>query len=102
MRNTNSVDKVFEHGQWIAPEQKLVFAPPDYPKVEYTYTEFGKRVNRLGSALEEFDLEYARKAHEMGSRVAVVEWNTTRYQELMHAVMMKGATINTINIRLPP
>ena len=47
-----TIDKIYEYGLYAAPDRKLIYAPPGIPKVEYTYTEFARRVNRLGEALE--------------------------------------------------
>jgi fatty-acyl-CoA synthase len=60
------------------------------------------RVNRLGVALEKFGVRRAEKPWEMGTRVAVMDWNTIRFQELMYAVPMYGAVLYTVNIRLAP
>jgi len=96
------VDKIFYYAQQIAPKQKLVYAPPNVPKVEFTYTDFAKRVNRLGNLLESFDVERSKGPWKMGTRVAVMDWNSIRYMELMYAIPMYGATLYTVNIRLAP
>ncbi len=97
-----NVEKIFRYALQIAPEQKIVYAPPRFGEIEYTYREFAERVNRLGNFLEELGVKAAAGDYEMGTRVAVMDWNTTRYQELMYAVPMYGATLYTVNIRLAP
>jgi len=97
-----TIDKILRYGLYIAPDQKLVYAPPNLPKVEFTYSKFADRVNKLGIALEKFGVKRAEKPWEMGTRVAVMDWNTIRFQELMYAVPMYGAVLYTVNIRLAP
>jgi fatty-acyl-CoA synthase len=97
-----TIDKILRYGIMIAPEQLIEYAPPKLPIKQYTYGEFYERVNKLGYVLEEFGLRRAERPKDMGSRVAVMDWNSTRYLELMFAVPMYGATLFTVNIRLAP
>jgi len=97
-----TIDKIFQYAQYIAPDQKLIHAPSNLPKREFTYSEFSNRVNKLGSALEYLDVKRGEKPWEMGTRVAVMDWNTVRFQELLYAVPMYGAVLYTVNIRLAP
>lgn len=97
-----TVDKIFLYAQQIAPEQRLIYVPPNQPEREFKYIEFAERVNRLGNLLEFLDVKRASEKWEMGTRVAVMDWNSIRYQELMYAVPMYGATLYTVNIRLAP
>jgi len=97
-----TVDKILHYALQIAPEQKMVYAPPNFEKKEFTYMEFAERVSRLGNVLEELGVKRGRGDYEMGTRVAVMDWNSIRYQELMYAVPMYGATLYTVNIRLAP
>jgi hypothetical protein len=46
---------------YITQDQKLVYAPPNLPKVEFTYSKFADRVNKLGVALEKFGVKRAEK-----------------------------------------
>jgi fatty-acyl-CoA synthase len=97
-----TIDKILRYGVMIAPDQLIEYAPPKLPIKQYTYRELYERVNKLGYVLEELGLRKAEKPRDMGSRVAVVDWNSTRYLELMFAVPMYGATLFTVNIRLAP
>ncbi len=97
-----TIGKILRTGLYAAPDQKLIYAPPNLPKREFTYTEFAERVNRLGFILEKFGVKSAEKPWSMGTRVAVMDWNTIRFQELMYAVPMYGAVLFTVNIRLAP
>ena len=66
-----------------------------YGKIRYDWVEFYDRIRRLASGLEKLGV---RK----GSTVAVVDVDTNRYLEAYYAVPMMGATLHTVNIRLPP
>ncbi len=86
-----NVEKIFRYALQIAPEQKIVYAPPRFGEIEYTYREFAERVNRLGNFLEELGVKAAASDYEMDTRAAVMDWNTTRYQELM----VRGADVRS-------
>ena len=97
-----TIDKILKYALYIAPDQVLTYAPAGLPKREFTYKEFAQRVNKLGWVLEKFGVKRGEKAWDMGTRVAVMDWNTIRYQELMFAVPMYRAVLFTVNIRLAP
>ena len=97
-----TIDKILRYGLYIAPDQRLVYAPPNLPKIEFTYKDFSERINSLGWILDSFNAKRGEKPWEMGTKVAVMDWNTIRFQELMYAVPMYGATLYTVNIRLAP
>jgi fatty-acyl-CoA synthase len=60
-----------------------------------TYPQFVERVHRLGGAL-------AALGAGMGSRVAVMDWDSHRYLESYFAVPMLGSVLMMVNIRLSP
>jgi fatty-acyl-CoA synthase len=62
---------------------------------EYTYAEFGERVNRLSNALLEMGLE-------QGDRVALVSGNTHYFLETQFATQQLGLVYVPINYRLIP
>ncbi len=95
-----TVDKILNYAVQIAPEREMIYAPANFPPKSITYREFATRVDKLGSVLEKIGVE--TKNGGMGTKVAVMDWNTIRYQELMYAVPMYGATLFTVNIRLSP
>jgi fatty-acyl-CoA synthase len=66
-----------------------------YGKTRYDWTVFYDRICRLASGLESMGV---RK----GTTVAVVDVDTNRYMEAYYAIPMMGATMHTVNIRLPP
>ncbi|MGC8620396.1 MAG: AMP-binding protein [Caldisphaera sp.] len=97
-----NVGKILEYGHMIAPNQKIIYAPPNLPIKEYTYRDLYQRVNALGAFFEGLGIKRAEKPREFGGKIAVMDWNTSRYLELMYAVPMYGATLFTVNIRLAP
>jgi len=97
-----TIDKILNYSLFIAPKQKIVYSPPNHKKVEYTYKDFVTRVNKLGNILEMFGTKRASKAWEMGTRVAIMDWNSNRYLELFYAIPMYGAVAYSVNVRLAP
>ena len=74
-----------------APNQEIVYR--DLKRM--TYTELGRRVNRLANAL-------GRLGVKAGDTVAVMDWDSHRYLECFFGVPGIGAVLHTINIRLSP
>ncbi len=95
-----TIDKILKYSSYIAPDQKIIYSPPGHKKIEYRYRDFVRRVNKLGNMLEKLEAKRASKKWEMGSRVAVMDWNSLRYLELLFAVPMYGSVIYSVNIRL--
>ena len=61
----------------------------------HTYREFRERIGRLASGL-------AQVGVKPGDVVAVLDWDSHRYLECYFAVPMMGATLQTVNLSLPP
>ncbi len=61
----------------------------------FTYPQFVERVQRLGGVLAAFGAG-------IGSRIAVMDWDSHRYLEAYFAIPMSGAVLMTVNIRLRP
>ena len=97
-----TLDKILKYALYIAPEQEIVYSPPGHKKITYTFEEFAKRVNKLGNVLETLDVKRAYEDWKMGSRVAIMDWNSIRYFELLYAIPMYGAVAYSVNIRLAP
>ncbi len=97
-----TLDKILKYALYIAPEQEIIYSPPGHRRIMYTFKEFAKRVNKLGNILETLDVKRAYENWEMGSRVAIMDWNSIRYFELLYAVPMYGAVAYSVNIRLAP
>ena len=74
-----------------APDQEIVYAD----KQRYTYRDFARRLGRLANGLK-------RCGVEMGTTVAVMDWDSHRYLECFFAVPMIGAVLQTVNVRLSP
>ena len=74
-----------------AAAQEIVYRD----RVRYTYSEFSKRLGRLGSALTELGVT-------AGTTVAVMDWDSHRYLECYFAIPMLGAVLQTVNVRLSP
>jgi fatty-acyl-CoA synthase len=83
------------------PEQEVVYAPPDAPKLRLTFTQVWDRVRRLASALEQLGVKPG-DPKRLGTRVGALEWNSHRYLELYYAVPGLGAVLHTANIRYSP
>lgn len=71
------------------PDQKIIYRD----QLEFTYTQFGKRVAQLAHALTALGVKG-------GDTVAVMDWDSHRYLECYFAVPMIGAVLHTVNIRL--
>jgi fatty-acyl-CoA synthase len=74
-----------------ASAQEIVYRD----RVRYTYSEFSKRLGRLGSALTGLGVT-------AGTTVAVMDWDSHRYLECYFAIPMLGAVLQTVNVRLSP
>ena len=85
-----TIDKLLLNTLHRKCRQQIVYA-----KTRYDWVEFYDRVRRLASGLE-------RMGVRKGTVVAVVDVDTNRYLEAYYAVPMLGATLHTVNIRLPP
>lgn len=74
-----------------APEQEIVYRGD----TRITYRTMRERIGRLASGL-------ARHGVQMGSTVAVMDWDSHRYLECYFAIPMMGAVLQTVNVRLSP
>ncbi|THB76235.1 MAG: fatty acid--CoA ligase [Desulfobacteraceae bacterium] len=74
-----------------SPDQKIIYRE----QLEYDYTTFGKRVEKLANMLKKLGVK-------PGDTVAVLDWDSHRYLECFFAVPMMGAVLHTVNIRLTP
>ena len=73
------------------PGQEIVYAD----KRRHDYSEFNRRISRLGHAL-------SGQGIAGGNTVAVMDWDSHRYLECFFAVPMLGAVLQTVNVRLSP
>jgi fatty-acyl-CoA synthase len=74
-----------------APDQEIVYRGT----FRYTYRELHQRIKRLANAL-------VAQGVKPGDTVAVMDWDSHRYLECFFAVLMIGAVLHTINVRLSP
>jgi fatty-acyl-CoA synthase len=72
-------------------DQEIVYAD----KRRHTYTEFSKRINRLGNTLTTMGVD-------QGDTVAVMDWDSHRYLECFFGIPMLGSILMTVNVRLAP
>ena len=85
-----TIDKLLLNTLHRRSRQEIV-----YGKTRYDWVAFYERVRRLSSGLE-------RMGVRKGTTVAVIDVDTNRYMEAYYAIPMMGATMHTVNIRLPP
>src|SRR5207247_10750205 len=72
-----------------APEQEIVYQD----RSRYTYRTLRQRIGQLASGLASLGLR-------PGNTVAVMDWDSHRYLECCFAILMMGAVLQTVNIRL--
>jgi len=96
-----TIDRILMHASRVYGEQEVVYHPPGGRRVAVTFKELEGRVRRIASALSSMGLRVGSPG-EMGSRVAVLEWNTLRYLDLYYAVPSSGYVLYTVNLRLAP
>jgi fatty-acyl-CoA synthase len=87
-----TLQHIFERGTRLFADREIVTGGMT-GQHRYTYRDFGQRVHRLASALQDIGLQ-------PGDRVATFAWNHYRHLELYFAVPMQGAVLHTLNIRL--
>jgi Acyl-CoA synthetases (AMP-forming)/AMP-acid ligases II len=86
-----TLDKLFVSSLVRSPEKEIVYRDVR----RYNYVTFYERVRRLASGLMSLGLRD-------GSKVGVIDWNTSHFLELMFAVPLSGSILHTINLRLAP
>ncbi|MGC9153773.1 MAG: AMP-binding protein, partial [Vulcanisaeta sp.] len=96
-----TIDKILDYAVTAFPNNEIVYWPPGGSRVSVTFRQLDDRVRRVAAALMDFDLKPG-KAWELGSKVAVLEWNTLRYLDLYYAVPSIGAALFTVNAMLAP
>ncbi|QGA68941.1 long-chain-fatty-acid--CoA ligase [Sulfolobus sp. E11-6] len=96
-----TIDKIIEWAAYAYPDQEIVYAPPKAPKVRLTYSQLYERVRRIASAITQFKIKQGDKEN-LGTRIGVMDWNTSKFLELYYAIPMTGAVMHTVNVRLSP
>ncbi|UWG46753.1 Acyl-CoA synthetase (AMP-forming)/AMP-acid ligase II [Halanaeroarchaeum sp. HSR-CO] len=77
----------------VYPNQEIVSRTHEGIQ-RFTFAEYGERVRKLASALEDFGIE-------RGDRVATFAWNNHWHQEAYYGVASMGAQVHMINLLLP-
>lgn len=85
------IRSIFRSGLAQAPDQEIVYGD----QMRLTYREFGERVGRLASALNDLGVK-------AGQTVGVMDWDSHRYLECFFSIPMMGAVLHTVNVRLSP
>ncbi|MGC9270810.1 fatty acid--CoA ligase, partial [Acidiphilium sp.] len=97
----NEVQAPFQYQLLIKQILKMPIAQASRRQIVYrgelrfSYPQFVERVHRLGGALRALGAG-------MGTRVAVMDWDSHRYLEAYFAVPMLGSVLMMANIRLSP
>jgi fatty-acyl-CoA synthase len=96
-----TIDKIIEWASYAYPDQEIVYAPPKATKIRLTYSKLNERVKRMASIIENFRIKAGDKDN-LGTRIGVMDWNTSRFLELYYAIPITGAIMHTVNVRLSP
>lgn len=90
-----TINSVMRYGRNLFANQEIISVTVDNPHHKYTYADAFDRVNQLGHAFAEMDLQ-------PGDRVATLAWNDYRHLEAYYGVSCSGLVCHTINPRLFP
>jgi acyl-CoA synthetase (AMP-forming)/AMP-acid ligase II len=88
-----SVNSIIEHAARFHGGVEIVSRSVEGGLHRYTYSDAGRRIAQLASALRGLSIE-------PGERVATFAWNGYRHFELYYAVAGIGAVCHTVNPRL--
>jgi acyl-CoA synthetase (AMP-forming)/AMP-acid ligase II len=84
-----TLDRLFYQTLSRRPDEELAYKESKVP-----YKTMFRNVLRTSDALYRSGLK--------GRRVAVLDWNTPEFAELLYAIPLAGAAIHPVNVRLPP
>ncbi|MGC8506591.1 MAG: AMP-binding protein [Thermoplasmata archaeon] len=84
-----TLDRLFYQTLIRSPEKKVI-----YKNESKTYRQLYDEVLKLSNGL-------SGKYHT-GTRMAVLDWNTIPYMQLLFAIPCSGNVIHPVNMRLPP
>jgi fatty-acyl-CoA synthase len=94
MRYQLTLHTMLERARRFFPEKQIV-SRTGSGTLRYTYGEYYERTRRLGAALSALGIK-------RGDRVGTLAWNHHRHLEAYFAIPCSGASMHTINLRLPP
>ena len=84
-----TLDRLFYQTLSRRPDEGLVYKGSRLP-----YRTLFQNVSRISDAIHSSELK--------GHRVAVLDWNTPMFAELLYGIPLSGSTIHPVNVRLPP
>ncbi len=84
-----TIDRLFYQTLIRAPQRKVI-----YKDRSRTYKELFDDVVNLSGGISE--------RYHAGTRIAVLDWNTIPYLQLLFAIPCAGDVIHPVNMRLPP
>jgi fatty-acyl-CoA synthase len=94
MRYPLTLHTMLERARRYFPDKEIV-SRTQAGLFRYTYRAYYERTRRLASALTELGVT-------RGARVGTLAWNHHRHLEAYFAVPCMGASLHTVNLRLPP
>ncbi|HEM55919.1 MAG TPA: AMP-dependent synthetase [Thermodesulfobium narugense] len=84
-----TLDRLFYRTLLVNPDEKIVY------KDRYiTYNNLFKNSCKIANALNELGFK--------NKNIAVMDWNTIEFAELLYGIPFSGNLIHSVNIRLPP
>ncbi|MFZ5814243.1 MAG: long-chain fatty acid--CoA ligase [Bacillota bacterium] len=95
MRHNLTLHTMLERARRYFPHKEIVSRTGPGSVFRYTYADYYARTKKLASAL-------AKLGVGRGDRVGTIAWNHHRHLEAYFAVPCMGASLHTINLRLPP
>ncbi|OTA41333.1 MAG: hypothetical protein A6D92_07650 [Symbiobacterium thermophilum] len=93
MRHQLTLHTMLERARRFFPDKEIV-SRTGAGIFRYTYADYYDRTRRLAAALE-------RLGVRRGDRVGTLAWNHHRHLEAYFAVPCMGASLHTVNLRLP-
>ena len=84
-----TLDRLFYQTLSRRPDEGLVYKGSKLP-----FRTLFRNVAQTSDALHRSDLK--------GCRIAVLDWNTPAFAELLYAIPLGGSAIHPVNVRLPP
>ncbi|MFZ5824915.1 MAG: long-chain fatty acid--CoA ligase [Bacillota bacterium] len=94
MRHNLTLHTLLERARRYFPEKEIV-SRTGSGIFRYNYRQYYDRVKKLADVLTKLGVE-------RGQRVGTIAWNHHRHLEAYFAVPCMGASLHTINLRLPP
>jgi len=94
MRHQLTLHTMLERARRYFPDREIV-SRTGAGMFRYTYADYHERTRRLAAAL-------TRLGVRRGDRVGTIAWNHHRHLEAYFAVPCMGASLHTVNLRLPP